>query len=125
LAREYGSPLRPYTPIVVTLWYRAPELLLGAKQYSTPIDMWSVGCIFAEFLMKKPLFPGKSEIDELNRIFKVPTFDVVHLSLTSLKIITDFVVAYPFSLVLFRKFQKCGPKQLIYKTYFSMFFGIV
>jgi len=71
LAREYGSPLRHYTPIVVTLWYRAPELLLGAKEYSTPIDMWSVGCIFAEFLMKKPLFPGKSEIDELNRIFKV------------------------------------------------------
>jgi len=71
LAREYGSPLRPYTPIVVTLWYRSPELLLGAKEYSTAIDMWSVGCIFAEFLMKKPLFPGKSEIDELNRIFKV------------------------------------------------------
>lgn len=55
----------------MTLWYRAPELLLGAKEYTTPIDMWSVGCIFAEFLMKKPLFPGKSEIDELNRIFKV------------------------------------------------------
>lgn len=71
LAREYGSPLRPYTPIVVTLWYRAPELLLGTKQYSTPIDLWSVGCIFAEFLTRKPLFPGKSEIDQLNKIFKV------------------------------------------------------
>jgi cell division cycle 2-like protein len=70
LAREYGSPLKHYTSIVVTLWYRAPELLLGTKEYSTPIDMWSVGCIFAEFLMKKPLFPGKSEIDELNCIFK-------------------------------------------------------
>lgn len=43
LAREYGSPLRQYTPIVVTLWYRAPELLLSGKEYSTPIDMWSVG----------------------------------------------------------------------------------
>lgn len=43
LAREYGSPLKQYTSIVVTLWYRAPELLLGGKQYSTPIDMWSVG----------------------------------------------------------------------------------
>ena len=71
LAREYGSPLRHYTPIVVTLWYRAPELLLGAKEYSVPIDMWSVGCIFAELITRKPLFPGKSEIDELNRIFKV------------------------------------------------------
>ncbi|ELU09047.1 hypothetical protein CAPTEDRAFT_176582 [Capitella teleta] len=70
LAREYGSPLKPYTPIVVTLWYRAPELLLGSKSYSTPIDVWSVGCIFAEILNRKPLFPGKSEIDELNRIFK-------------------------------------------------------
>ncbi|XP_042906651.1 cyclin-dependent kinase 11B isoform X1 [Parasteatoda tepidariorum] len=70
LAREYGSPLKPYTPVVVTLWYRAPELLLGAKQYSTPIDMWSVGCIFGELLTMKPLFPGKSEIDQLNRVFK-------------------------------------------------------
>ena len=43
LAREYGSPLRQYTPIVVTLWYRAPELLLSGKEYSTPVDMWSVG----------------------------------------------------------------------------------
>ncbi|XP_075211937.1 cyclin-dependent kinase 11B-like isoform X2 [Lycorma delicatula] len=70
LAREYGSPLKPYTPVVVTLWYRAPELLLSAKEYSTPVDMWSVGCIFAELLSMEPLFPGKSEIDQLNRIFK-------------------------------------------------------
>ncbi|CAF0867455.1 unnamed protein product [Adineta ricciae] len=70
LAREYGSPLKPYTPVVVTLWYRAPELLLGIKEYSTPIDIWSVGAIFGELLTMKPLFPGKSEIDQLNRIFK-------------------------------------------------------
>jgi cell division cycle 2-like protein len=70
LAREYGSPLKPYTPIVVTLWYRSPELLLQAKQYSYPIDIWSVGCIFGELLTMKPLFPGKSEIDQLNIIFK-------------------------------------------------------
>ncbi|KAL6266441.1 hypothetical protein P5V15_003291 [Pogonomyrmex californicus] len=74
LAREYGSPLRQYTPIVVTLWYRAPELLLCDKEYaglySTPIDMWSVGCIFAELLRMEPLFPGKSDIDQLNKIFK-------------------------------------------------------
>ncbi|XP_032237942.2 cyclin-dependent kinase 11A [Nematostella vectensis] len=70
LAREYGSPLRHYTPIVVTLWYRAPELLLGIKEYSCPIDMWSVGCIFAELLTMEPLFPGRSEIDQINRIFK-------------------------------------------------------
>ncbi|KAG7521191.1 hypothetical protein JOB18_044406 [Solea senegalensis] len=70
LAREYGSPLKPYTPIVVTLWYRSPELLLGAKEYSTAVDMWSVGCIFGELLTQKPLFPGKSEIDQINKIFK-------------------------------------------------------
>ncbi|CAH2319976.1 cyclin-dependent kinase 11B isoform X2 [Pelobates cultripes] len=70
LAREYGSPLKSYTPIVVTLWYRAPELLLGAKEYSTAIDMWSVGCIFGELLTQKPLFPGKSDIDQINKIFK-------------------------------------------------------
>lgn len=70
LAREYGSPLKPYTSIVVTLWYRAPELLLCCKEYSTPIDIWSVGCIFAEFLSMGALFPGKTEIDQLNRIFK-------------------------------------------------------
>lgn len=71
LAREYGSPLKQYTSVVVTLWYRAPELLLNCKEYSTPIDMWSVGCIFAEFLAMCPLFPGQSETDQLNKIFKV------------------------------------------------------
>ncbi|XP_042865958.1 cyclin-dependent kinase 11B-like isoform X3 [Penaeus japonicus] len=70
LAREYGSPLKHYTPVVVTLWYRAPELLLGSKQYSTHIDVWSVGCIFGELLGMEPMFPGKSEIDQLNKIFK-------------------------------------------------------
>ncbi|XP_060737195.1 cyclin-dependent kinase 11B isoform X3 [Tachysurus vachellii] len=70
LAREYGSPLKPYTPVVVTLWYRGPELLLGAKEYSTAVDMWSVGCIFGELLTQKPLFPGKSEIDQINKVFK-------------------------------------------------------
>ena len=71
LAREYGSPLKAYTSIVVTLWYRAPELLLGMKQYSTHIDVWSIGCILGELLLMEPLFPGKSETDELNKIFKL------------------------------------------------------
>ncbi|KAL6733990.1 hypothetical protein Aduo_004581 [Ancylostoma duodenale] len=69
LAREYGDPLRPYTAVVVTLWYRAPELLLGQKMYSTPIDLWSVGCIMGEFVLLKPLFPGNGELDEINKIF--------------------------------------------------------
>lgn len=55
---------------VVTLWYRAPEILLGGRQYSTGVDMWSVGAIFAEMCTRKPLFPGDSEIDEIFKIFK-------------------------------------------------------
>ena len=74
LAREYGSPLKAYTPVVVTLWYRAPELLLGCKEYSTPIDIWSVGCIFGELLTLEPVFQGKFEADQVNKIFKVASF---------------------------------------------------
>jgi len=72
LARAFGVPIRAYTHEVVTLWYRAPEILLGQQRYSTPVDMWSVGCIFAELVTKRPLFPGDCEIDELFRIFRFP-----------------------------------------------------
>lgn len=68
LARKFGDPLGDMTQLVVTLWYRAPELLLGARAYTTAVDMWSVGCIFAELLQKEPLFPGRGEIDQLNRV---------------------------------------------------------
>ncbi len=71
LARAFGIPVRDYTHEVVTLWYRAPEILLGSNKYSCPIDMWSIGCIFAEMATKKPLFQGDSEIDQLFRIFRV------------------------------------------------------
>lgn len=56
---------------VVTLWYRAPEILLGGRAYSTGVDMWSTGCIIAEMCTRKPLFPGDSEIDEIFKIFRV------------------------------------------------------
>ncbi|XP_031488218.1 cell division control protein 2 homolog [Nymphaea colorata] len=71
LARAFGIPVRTYTHEVVTLWYRAPEILLGSHHYSTPVDVWSVGCIFAEMVNHRPLFPGDSEIDELFKIFRV------------------------------------------------------
>lgn len=71
MARQYGSPAKPYTQLVVTLWYRAPELLLGAKQYSTAVDMWSVGCIMAELLLNQPLFTESSEIKQIDRIFRM------------------------------------------------------
>lgn len=69
LARAFGIPVRHYTHEVVTLWYRAPEILLGARKYSTPVDVWSIGCIFAEMVNRAPLFPGDSEIDQLHKIF--------------------------------------------------------
>ncbi|XP_071517505.1 cyclin-dependent kinase 2-like isoform X2 [Panulirus ornatus] len=70
LARAFCLPVRAYTHEVVTLWYRAPEILLGAKNYFTAVDMWSLGAIFAEMLTRKALFPGDSEIDQLFRIFR-------------------------------------------------------
>lgn len=70
LARAIGIPVRTYTHEVVTLWYRSPEILLGSKHYSTAVDIWSVGCIFAEMATKVPLFPGDSEIDEIYKIFR-------------------------------------------------------
>jgi len=71
LGRAFSIPLKSYTHEIVTLWYRAPEVLLGSTHYSTPVDMWSVGCIFAELARKQPLFPGDSEVQQLLHIFKL------------------------------------------------------
>ncbi|KAI9017524.1 kinase-like domain-containing protein [Gaertneriomyces semiglobifer] len=70
MARDYGDPLRKMTPIVVTRWYRAPELLLGAQRYGYGIDIWAVGCIFAELMLRVPFMAGDSDIGQLNMIFK-------------------------------------------------------
>ena len=70
LARAFSLPMRAYTHEVITLWYRAPEILLGGKTYDMAVDVWGLGCIFAEMLTKHPLFPGDSEIDQLFRIFR-------------------------------------------------------
>jgi cyclin-dependent kinase len=70
LARLSAIPNGPYTFEVVTLWYRAPELLLGANRYSTSVDVWSIGCIFAEMVSGIPLFPGRSDIDQIFKIFQ-------------------------------------------------------
>merc|ERR1711963_121219 len=58
------------TSVVVTLWYRSPEVLMGLS-YATPVDIWSCGCIFAELFLRKPLFPGQNERDQLSKIFEV------------------------------------------------------
>mmetsp|Transcript_122764 Transcript_122764/g.354872 ORF Transcript_122764/g.354872 Transcript_122764/m.354872 type:complete len:296 (+) Transcript_122764:136-1023(+) len=70
LARAFGIPVRSYTHEVVTLWYRAPDVLMGSRKYSTPVDIWSVGCIFAEMVNGRPLFPGATDADQLQKIFK-------------------------------------------------------
>lgn len=94
LGRAFGIPVRVYTHEVVTLWYRAPEILLGASRYSCAIDMWSIGCIFAEMATKKPLFQGDSEIDQLFRIFRIlrtPT-EEIWPGVTQL---TDYKTTFP------------------------------
>jgi cyclin-dependent kinase 8/11 len=90
LARIFQSPLRPLSDngVVVTIWYRAPELLLGAKHYTRAVDIWAIGCIFAELITTKPLFPGKEkdptnpnlfQSDQVSKIFQIlgrPTVEV-------------------------------------------------
>mmetsp|Transcript_12453 Transcript_12453/g.18660 ORF Transcript_12453/g.18660 Transcript_12453/m.18660 type:complete len:302 (-) Transcript_12453:1355-2260(-) len=71
LARAFGIPVRSYTHEVVTLWYRAPDVLLGSRKYSTPVDIWSIGCIFAEMVNGAPLFTGTSEETQLEAIFRL------------------------------------------------------
>lgn len=62
---------RPLTSRVVTLWYRAPELLLGATDYGPGIDLWSAGCLMAEMFAGRPIMPGRTEVEQLHRIFKL------------------------------------------------------
>ncbi|RKP00261.1 hypothetical protein CXG81DRAFT_13428, partial [Caulochytrium protostelioides] len=71
LARAFGVPVRGYSNDVVTLWYRAPDVLLGSRAYTAAIDLWSVGCIMAEAARGRPLFPGTNVKDQLHQIFKV------------------------------------------------------
>ncbi|CAH2037063.1 unnamed protein product [Thlaspi arvense] len=69
LARIFGSPDRKFTHQVFARWYRAPELLFGAKQYGAAVDVWAAGCIFAELLLRRPFLQGNSDIDQLSKIF--------------------------------------------------------
>ena len=69
--RRRGKRQICYTPKVVTLWYRAPEVLFGDDAYTASIDIWAAGCVLAEFLKHDPLFPGKTEVTQLELIFKL------------------------------------------------------
>lgn len=70
LARAFSVPIRTLTHEIETLWYRAPEVLLGQKEYSLGVDIWAIGCIFAELHERKPIFVGDSEIDQIFKIFQ-------------------------------------------------------
>ncbi|KAJ2587164.1 cyclin-dependent kinase 5, partial [Coemansia sp. RSA 1722] len=71
LARAFGIPVRSYSHEVVTLWYRAPDVLMGSRQYDTSIDIWSIGCIFAEMATGRPFFAGTSINDQVYHIFRI------------------------------------------------------
>ncbi|KDN47953.1 putative KIN28-cyclin-dependent ser/thr protein kinase [Tilletiaria anomala UBC 951] len=68
LAREFGDPFAHMTSQVITRWYRPPELLMGSKSYSGAVDIWSVGCIFAELMLRTPYLPGESDLEQLTKI---------------------------------------------------------
>uniref|UniRef100_UPI003AAE4AC2 cyclin-dependent kinase-like 1 isoform X3 n=1 Tax=Centroberyx gerrardi TaxID=166262 RepID=UPI003AAE4AC2 len=69
-ARILTGPCDYYTDYVATRWYRAPELLVGDTQYGPPVDVWAIGCVFAELLSGIPVWPGKSDMDQLYLIRK-------------------------------------------------------
>ena len=71
LARYFTIPMRKYSSNVVSIYYRAPELLLAADIYGLPVDVWSAACIIAEMNTGIPLFPGDSEIDQIHKIFYI------------------------------------------------------
>ncbi|XP_023155646.1 serine/threonine-protein kinase MAK isoform X10 [Amphiprion ocellaris] len=101
LAREIRSK-PPYTDYVSTRWYRAPEVLLRSSTYSSPIDLWAVGCIMAELYTLRPLFPGNSEVDEIFKICQV---------LGTVKK-TDWPEGYQLASAMNFRFPQCVPTHL-------------
>lgn len=71
MATTFGSPTRNLSAQVVTIFYRAPELLFGARAYGPAVDVWAMGCVLAELELRVPLLPGTSELDQLDRTFRL------------------------------------------------------
>uniref|UniRef100_A0AAZ1XBU8 non-specific serine/threonine protein kinase n=1 Tax=Oreochromis aureus TaxID=47969 RepID=A0AAZ1XBU8_OREAU len=101
LAREIRSQ-PPYTDYVSTRWYRAPEVLLRSNSYSSPIDIWAMGCIMAELYTLTPLFPGNSEVDQILKICQV---------LGTLKKL-DWPEGFNLAASMNFRFPKCAPTSL-------------
>lgn len=94
MARFCGDPPpQNLTQLVVTLWYRSPELLLGATTYNRGVDMWSMGCIFGELLTNEPLLQGKNEVDQLSKVREVPLSS--HMSILTFNLQTFELCGIP------------------------------
>lgn len=98
LARTFSHMhSQPLTPETVTLWYRSPEILFDSFKYGPSADMWSVGCVFAELVLGKPLFPGDSLLDQLNRITNLlGSFDAYWPEVLDLESYVTTVQANPY-----------------------------
>ena len=98
LSRKLSFDKRPYTQEVLSLWYRAPELLFGSNIYDEAIDIWSIGCIFGFMVLKKTLFEGESEMDQLNKIMQflgTPNFSIIPYYNNLLNINYNQLAYYP------------------------------
>ncbi|KZV15771.1 hypothetical protein F511_39847 [Dorcoceras hygrometricum] len=128
MSRQFRRALGSYSPRVGTLWYKAPELLLGAEKYSCAVDMWAVGCIMAELFLEDAIFKGDSEIDQLQKIFGIlgTPDDIVWPGFSSLPGSRFKFVEQPFNMLsmnftiisglgidLLNKLLACNPEERI------------
>lgn len=102
LPRFPSTPEPMLTPKVVSLWYRPPELLLNTESYTMAIDLWAAGCVVAEFLLGKPLFRGKNDLDQLTKIVDVlgPPFVDIWPGLLDMPLVKNGSIELPFSLAM-------------------------
>uniref|UniRef100_A0A3Q3E7E6 Cell division protein kinase 5 n=3 Tax=Percomorphaceae TaxID=1489872 RepID=A0A3Q3E7E6_9LABR len=110
LARAFGIPVRCYSAEVVTLWYRPPDVLFGAKLYSTSIDMWSAGCIFAELANAgRPLFPG----NDWQTMTKLPDYKPYPMYPATTSLVNVVPKLSSTGRDLLQNLLKCNPVQRI------------
>lgn len=113
LAKFFGSPNRIYTHQVVTRWYRCPELLFGARQYNVGVDIWALGCILAELLLRTPFLPGDSDLDQLTKIFQAlgtPTEE----NWQDVKLLPDYMQFKSFPGTLFKHIFTAASDDLLH-----------
>jgi serine/threonine-protein kinase BUR1 len=126
LSRPLEEGRKEYTPGVYTRWYRPPELLMGSKQYGPSADMWGVGCILAEMFIKRPLFPGDDDFEQIQQLSRVcgtpssqtiPNFDTfpnskkLHLPVYRRRVREHFEKLDPLAIDLIDKLLVLDPKK--------------